>query len=158
MMKNITRILIVMTFILVFSQGTANALKLKTDFPEHIDGNTWDETGKDLRMKITDLRPNIEYKADGLRNPFEQPSVLSESEGTGSSGEKAMPKLVVHGIIWGSSLPQAIINNKEVKVGDTVEGADVVDISKEGVIILFAGIEHKLSTAPAMGQQDKVKN
>lgn len=156
-MKNITRYLIAIIFVLIFSRGTANALKIKTELPANIDGNAWDEAGKDLQVKVTGLRPKVEYKADNLRNPFEQPSVLSESEGAGSSKENPMPKLVVQGIIWGSSFPQAIINNKVVKVGDTLEGVDIIDISKEGVIIMFAGIEHKLSTAPAMGQQVKIK-
>ncbi len=156
-MKKIIRCLIIAISILACSKGAAYALKFKTTVPEGIDENTWDEKGKELQKQIVDLRPRVVYRADGLRNPFEQPSLLSETEG-GVSKDKPMPALIVQGIIWGSNLPQAIINNKVVKVGDTLEGVDIIDINKEGVIVLFAGIEHKLSTAPAMGQQVKGKN
>jgi hypothetical protein len=84
--------------------------------------------------------------------------VFTESEEDVSfqdKDEKIAPDLVVQGLIWGSSLPQAIINNKVVKVGDVIQGADIIDISKEGVLVLFAGTEYKLSTKPAMGRQER---
>jgi hypothetical protein len=56
-------------------------------------------------------------------------------------------------LIWGSSLPQAIVNNKVVKVGDKIEGAEVVSIDKQGVTVLFANKEHKLSSPAALGPQ-----
>jgi hypothetical protein len=47
-------------------------------------------------------------------------------------------------------LPQAIINNKVLKVGDTIEGAQVKNIGKEGITVLFEGSEYNLSS-PAAG-------
>jgi hypothetical protein len=53
--------------------------------------------------------------------------------------------LIVQGLIWGGSFPQAIVNNKIVKVGDTVDGANVTAIDKDGVTVLFQEREYKLS-------------
>ncbi|MFY9402231.1 MAG: hypothetical protein WAQ07_02330 [Candidatus Omnitrophota bacterium] len=162
-MKNITSYFIII-IIIIFLQGIINITKLKAELPKFIDENTQEDPGKVFVVKATDLRPKIEYSADTLRNPFEQPLVLTEPEEDLSSKdkdidiEKSVPNLVVQGLIWGSSLPQAIVNNKVVKVGDVIEGADIIDINKEGVIVLFAGTEYKLSTTPARGRQDRERN
>jgi hypothetical protein len=156
-MKNITSCFIFL-FIIIFLQGIINIAKLKAESPKDIYENIQKEFGKGLTIEATDLRPKVEYRADTLRNPFEQPLVFTESEEDVSfqdKDEKIAPDLVVQGLIWGSSLPQAIINNKVVKVGDVIQGADIIDISKEGVLVLFAGTEYKLSTKPAMGRQER---
>ena len=67
--------------------------------------------------------------------------------------EARLPNLTVQGVIWGDNLPQAIINNKVVKVGDRLGSVDVIDISKEGVTVLFASVKHKLSTLPVISKQ-----
>jgi hypothetical protein len=43
----------------------------------------------------------------------------------------------VQGVIWGGIMPQAIINNKIVNIGDVIEGAEVIEISKKGVTLLY---------------------
>ena len=47
------------------------------------------------------------------------------------------PELSVQGMIWDSSMPQAIINNKIFKVGDIIEGAKIVTIDQSGVSLVF---------------------
>lgn len=161
MMKKIMGCMIIVFIMLISFKAQAYALKLEPDFPQVIDEANLEKTGQVVVNKEIQrvVRPNVEYRAKGLRNPFEQPITDSASEDGGSLGlqkEKALPSLTVQGIIWGGSFPQAIINGKVVKIGDVIEGVDIVNISKEGVTVLFAGVEHKLTTSPALGQQESL--
>lgn len=99
------------------------------------------------------IRPNVEYKAEGLRDPFEELGVqegaaAKEAGGPESAGTPP-PVLNVQGLIWGGALPQAIINDKVVKAGDTIDGARITDITKEGVSVLFEGRQYNLSSPAA---------
>ena len=49
------------------------------------------------------------------------------------------PIMVISGLIWNSDRPQAIVNNKVIDVGDTIETIQVVAIRKEGIEIEFQG-------------------
>jgi len=100
------------------------------------------------------IRPKIEYTAQGLKDPFqsfvsgkETISVIAESQPV----VKPLPVLIVQGLIWGGDFPQAIINNKVLKKGDSIEEAEVVAIEKEGVTLLYAGKMHKLPSPSVMG-------
>ena len=63
------------------------------------------------------------------------------------------PPLQLQGILWGTARPQAIINRRIVSVGDTVEGAQITAVSKEGVKVSFSGQEFKLKL-PQRGALD----
>ena len=52
---------------------------------------------------------------------------------------KILQGFKLSGFIWGSEKPQAIINGEVVNVGDTIEKAKVISISKKGVRILYMG-------------------
>lgn len=150
-MKRTIKYLIIVFFIFISFQAQAYALKMEFDAPKEIDEGDLEKTGLMAINKNVEVivRPNVEYKAQGLRNPFEQPVLVSESDNVDSSFKPEiakLPQLTVQGIIWGGNLPQAIINNKVVKIGDVLEGAEVVEIEKEGVTVLFAGVDHKLTT------------
>lgn len=101
------------------------------------------------------LRPDIEYKAEDLKDPFEGyikekgEEVIPESQ-----RDMPLPSLTVQGIIWGGNLPQAIINNKVVKIGDMIEGVRVTEINKSGVTVFFGYRKYNLS-APAAAQLPK---
>lgn len=99
------------------------------------------------------IRPNIEYKAAGLRDPFEGPTVKKSGDDERAAEPKVSrvppPDLIVQGLIWGGDIPQAIINNKVVKVGDTIQGVKIITITKDGVTVLFEGMQYNLSS-PAM--------
>lgn len=102
-------------------------------------------------------RPNVEYKADNLRDPFqtyviEKKKAEAVQAGTSQPEEESVtpPALTVQGIIWGGRFPQAIINNKVVRVGDIIEEAEITDISKEGVIITFKNRQFNLSSPAAV--------
>jgi len=116
------------------------------------------ESPKTANIEAVISRPKVEYQPEGLRDPFEPLIKNQEVVVVNQDTQKTLPALTVQGVIWGSSLPQAIINNKVVKVGDSLEGVDIVSIGKDGVTISFNGVESTLSTITAMGQQDLLNN
>ena len=109
--------------------------------------------------------PKIEYKAEGLRDPFEsvfkKEAVAPSTTGTGEQVSETQaqvlpPSLGVQGIIWGGKIPQAIVNDKVVKIGDVIAEAKIIDISKEAVKILFKNRSFNL-TSPAASQLQSLK-
>ena len=95
------------------------------------------------------VRPSVEYKAEGLRDPFKEPGA-GERRDNGVALEPvvsaAPPALTVQGLIWGGNTPLAIINDSVVKVGNAIEGAKITGINKEGVTVLFEGVQNFLSS------------
>ena len=96
--------------------------------------------------------PQLEYTTGNLRDPFE-PEPFEEEEEEAlmnqTTSQSKLPFLSIQGIVWGSGLPQAIINNQVVKIGDLIKGVRVVDISKEGVTVFYEG-RQQLIAAPAV--------
>jgi len=93
----------------------------------------YDET---TEKAIKDSQEALKYTSDNLRDPF----TLNLPQAPAASAQpKALPQFKVDGFIWGSSIPQAIINGKVYGVGDTVESAKITKIDKTGVTILFNG-------------------
>lgn len=94
------------------------------------------------------VRPSVEFTAGELRDPFKEPSGKAVEEVDNSQQpqtEERLPELTVQGLVWGGKITQAIINNTVVKQGDTISGAKVITITKEGVTVLFKGKQYKLS-------------
>ena len=153
MMKKTVGYLIIAFFMFTAFKVQAYASKLESAVSWKIKESNIEKGLMEIDKNVQVIvRPRVEYRAQGLRNPFEQPILESELTDVGGSlkskEEKSLPELTVQGIIWGSNLPQAIVNNKVVKVGDSLESVDIVAINKEGVTVLFAGVEHKLTTLP----------
>ncbi len=101
------------------------------------------------KPKIQVERPKAEYKAKGLRDPFQTPFEKKYSAGSGTapeSWEASLGYLKLQGVIWGGSFPQAIVNNRVVKIGDAIEGALVVDINKYGVVLFLNGKQYTLTS------------
>ena len=85
-------------------------------------------------------RAVVEYKSGELRDPFKE----VKDVGPQKNPDSAVPgpdfaKLKVQGIIWGGRFPQAIINNKVLSVGDSIEGAEILSIDKKGITLSSAG-------------------
>lgn len=109
---------------------------------------------------IFDLRVDVKYTAEGLRDPFESYLIKEKAVGIKEKGAavgQVLPSLVVQGIIWGGSFPQAIINDKVVKIGDEVERARILEISKEGVVVLYDNRRYDLSSPAATGLENLKK-
>lgn len=89
------------------------------------------------------------------RNPFRLPAELAnllEEQHRQMMEPQARPagpvtrkdpleRLQLQGIFWGTPQPQAIINRQILSVGDEIEGARVVSIGKEGVVLSLEGRE-----------------
>jgi len=65
------------------------------------------------------------------------------------------PELSVQGLVWGKVQPQAIVNNKVVTIGDTIEEAKIVEINKNGISILYKG--KIFSMKPSVGEDGQKK-
>ena len=99
-------------------------------------------------------RPVMEYASAELRDPFrtyliKEPRLIQQENKQGGT-EAAKPeldlsKLKVQGIIWGGSIPQAIINNQVLTNGVLIEGAEILSIEKKGVTLSFNGLIYNLS-------------
>jgi len=97
----------------------------------------------------------IEYKSEDLRNPFEEEKIEIQQEQPKEEAQvKPLPSLEIQGIVWGGSLPQAIINNEVVSVGDTIEEARITDINKSGVTVFFGNRQYNLTTSILNSSKD----
>ncbi len=109
--------------------------------------------GQEQNETKKSLKPEVTYGAGVFRDPFKspiQPEMLINPGDTGpSTPEGPLPALEVQGVFWGASFPQAIINDKVVKAGDTVDGARIVSIEKDFITVSFVNRKYKLSS-PAL--------
>jgi len=105
---------------------------------------------QELRASAGSQEANkIEYKAEGLKDPFQE----EEIEAPVPERKRALPSLTIQGIVWGGSFPQAIINNKVVRAGDTIEGVEITDINKNGVTVFFENQKYTLSVSSPVSQR-----
>ena len=95
----------------------------------------------------------IEYKSEDLRDPFQEEKIEIKGEPQAQVETKPLPSLQIQGIVWGGSILQAIINNKVVRVGDTIEGVRITDINKSGVNVFFENQQYNLSVSPPVSSQ-----
>jgi len=124
--------------------------------PSYRAADKLDKEQQSSSQELVIERPKREYRADDLRDPFIGYEEKQEEPAQASSApkEKPLPTLKIQGIIWGGRIPQAIINNKVVKMGDVIEGVKVVNINKDGVIVLFEDKEHNLSSPVTTHSKD----
>jgi len=95
------------------------------------------------------FKTEVSYGSENARDPFKspiQPEQAAQGNASQPGQEVTPPALKVQGIFWGGNFPQAIINDKIVKVGDSVEGAQVVSIDKNSVDVFFVNRQFKLSS------------
>jgi len=100
------------------------------------------------------MRPPVQYEAFQLRDPFK--SALPKKGGVGDEDLKGgPPALSVTGVLWGSKVPQAIINGKVVKAGDVIQNAEIIAIDKEGVTVRYGDQEYLIDSPVAAAIQAK---
>lgn len=153
--KRVKFIIIISLFIVGFSSLfiTAGAFTSGQEYEviKNLEDMNIEKPASEETETIT--RPNVEYKAGNFRDPF-QIEIEEESAEPGKIEEiseetYALSPLTVQGIIWGGRFPQAIVNNKVLKIGDTIEGALVIDIKKDEITLLYKGKQYKLSSTRA---------
>lgn len=83
--------------------------------------------------------PTVEYQPV-KRDPFRSPLDVLDIEVVPETVETeiALPQMSLQGFTWGYQ-PRAIINNQVVQKGDRISGAEVLEIRKEGVILIYQG-------------------
>ena len=91
----------------------------------------------------------VKYTSQDLPDPFKSPFEREEAVGE-PTVTVGLPHLEVQGMVWGSKIPQAIINNTVVTVGEAIEGAEIIDIRKEGVYVLYE--ERQYILRPTIGK------
>lgn len=111
------------------------------------------------QQPTNDFRPKVIFNAEKFRDPFE--SYVSEKTTLQDESKQPVqeevveePKLDVSGIIWGGKTPCAIINNKVLKEGDTLDDVKINKITKEGVKVLYKRREFLLSTPAKSGSSE----
>lgn len=112
------------------------------------------ERGTQAAPREVIVRPRPEYRGrdlkDPFRTPFEEkapsPGGPAEKPEAPPVQEKPLPALKVQGIVWGGHFPQAIINDKVVKVGDAIEAVTISGIDKNGVEVIFEQTKYRLSS------------
>ena len=87
------------------------------------------------------------YTSRDLRDPFKSPFEMQgipvvEDRPVVPEIEYGLSHINVQGMVWGSKMPQAIINNQVVRVGEIIDGAEVLEIRQEGVYILYEGKQY----------------
>lgn len=117
---------------------------------------------------MASIRPKIEYVTEGTKEPFldyftkNEPAAPTQAEAAAQAAKKeqlkpkpALPDLAVQGIIWGGNVPCAIINNKVVKEGESIDGVKLIKIEKENIEVLYQGWNYSLSSPAGLGLDQK---
>lgn len=72
------------------------------------------------------------------KKPEEKPKAIKKpKEKEKPSQPILLPKFNVIGIVWGEAAPRAIIDNKIYKIGDTVKGAKILEITDKGIHMIY---------------------
>lgn len=104
-------------------------------------------------------RKTLKYDADNFRDPFANPfTPLQEETIKPVVKEVKLPELTVQGLMWGGKYPQAIINDRVVKVGDTIEGATITGINRLQVLVVFADKQYSLPSPGVLEKDTKKKS
>lgn len=85
------------------------------------------------------IHKEIKYLGANYRDPFL--SFIPEQKVEKKIEKVSFPSLNLNGLVWGGSKPQAIINNTVVGKGDKIQGVEVVDIKKDGIVLIYNGEE-----------------
>jgi hypothetical protein len=115
--------------------------------------------------KETDKKEEIEnftdYTVEGKNDPLSLPEIFRNTASllfTPKPENIVLPNLVASGVVWGGHTPQAIINGKIVKEGDAIEGVEILEIRKEGILAFFNGQEFTIPvTKPVISNINQLR-
>lgn len=85
------------------------------------------------------------YTGKDFESPFKSrlpKKIVIENDkpqGKENYGAISLPSLNVQGIVWAKDFPQAIIDGTVVKAGDKISGAQILEIEKNRVKLLYEG-------------------
>ena len=143
---------LVAIFTLLFTVYAFAQQPKQTLFGSDAASREFEQSKKEEPEVIT--RPKVEYNR-AKRDPFEK-VIIHKGKGEArvqssddTSSRSLIDSFVVQGLIWGGNFPQAIINSKVYKVGDTIQGATILNIDKNGIIFSLGGKKYILSSSSA---------
>ncbi|MCM8779630.1 MAG: general secretion pathway protein GspB [Candidatus Omnitrophica bacterium] len=94
---------------------------------------------KETEQALKQLQDKIKYTSSNLRDPF---TLALPQAPVAPAPKGPLPQFKIEGYVWGSSLPQAIIDGKVYSEGDVIQGAKIMKIDKDGITVLFNEITY----------------
>lgn len=91
-----------------------------------------DYTAQDLRDPFSSVIPEVAVEPETEKEPVEEETEKTEIP-------VSLPEFNIQAIVWDSPVLQAIINGKILGIGDTIEGAEITNITREGIDIIYKG-------------------
>lgn len=94
-------------------------------------------------------RPKVEYNSGALRDPFQNGKLKTLESQVGASKEEvpaSVTALKIQGVLLGGKFPQAIINNKVVKLGDVIDSVQIAGISADFVSVIADNQQYQIAT------------
>jgi hypothetical protein len=145
MNKKIFLPMFLLTSVLIFGQVLADESSVVAESPSGKSG----VTGGQSEFNVRDFRDPFESwlpKAIKKRviDKWGEIAVIDENDESSDLAYKEEvipPEFFISGLIWNTDFPQAIINDKVVGIGDVVEDAEILDITKDGIKIQYQGEE-----------------
>jgi len=101
--------------------------------------------------RIARLRSTKTYTVGEMRDPLtplveERSAPPPEPRGEREAPVSTeLPWMALHGIIWDPDNPIAIIDGLDLRVGDTIKGARVVEIGYDSVVLTYRSRRHVLT-------------
>jgi len=93
------------------------------------------------------VKPVFRYQSGDLRDPFMREKEAKPQETVKVPAivdRRPLPPMNVQGLILGGLFPQAIIDNKIVKIGDKLGEVAIVKIEKSGITVKYYDNEYNL--------------
>ncbi|MDO8602950.1 MAG: hypothetical protein Q7O04_03760 [Candidatus Omnitrophota bacterium] len=100
-----------------------------------------------FEAKLPKNEKTVTFTPEGEMLPFKSPFDNVEESRQAEGENVVLPEMKYQGMIWKSSRPQAIINNKVYDIKDIInvdkdgEGIEVKDINKDGIHLIYKGKE-----------------
>lgn len=96
----------------------------------------------------------VEYKPASAKDPFRSPLADKPLRDAGKKEEVVvLPAMKLKGIIWNVKEPQAVINDKVVKIGDNIEDAQITAIEKGLVRLRYKEKDFTLVLSDAIAER-----
>lgn len=101
--------------------------------------------------RIARLQSEKTYDAGDMRDPMqplirERNAPPAEPRGTEDVPiSTELPMMSLHGVIWDPENPIAIIDGLDLRVGDTIKGARIVEIGFDQVVLTYRSRRHVLT-------------
>ena len=105
-----------------------------------------------LKESLSDLNRILPSKKVANASWGRDPFVPLTGDGLGKPAD-----LKLTAIIYNAKKPSAIVNNKIIYIGDSVDGQKVIDITKQYVILRGIGGSYKLEIGNKAGESYDIK-